>query len=109
MNNSGFKEDTSYDNTTHSKIIRSGKITETIFANPSETPSMMVAELKSKEDISKDEELAFYKKYEALGFEYVDGSPKVEECNGEYAVLIMVKENIKKMFDMLDIINAIQP
>lgn len=96
----GFQENDAYDDVTHAKVVRSGSATETIFVNPSEEPSMMVAELKSKEPIGESEAQAFSKKYEHLGFEFYDG----HEDDG---ILIWIRENVGTQDELFEVISQI--
>jgi len=94
----GFIEvESDYDDTTHAKVIKHGEVREAIFSSfGSEEIPVVVAELSSKNDIPEEVVKQFFMKYEALGFEFYDGSRLSEECQDGVATLIMMAESVSQ-------------
>ncbi|WP_162600605.1 hypothetical protein [Massilia sp. WG5] len=89
---------------THAKLLRQGKITETLFIDLSKKPSTISVQVLSAGDFSKVEYEAYLAKYKS--FDSIEDSRLVAQNNGGYAEVWFYKENVK---DILTEVSAIPP
>ena len=105
----GFVETDICEGATHAKLLRHGKITETLFVNLSEKPSSMFVELRSTEDIGEQEYQAFYEKYEFLGFDFIEDSRRIAKSNGGYSAIYFTKVDVEDILKVASKIANYKP
>lgn len=100
----GFIESNVCEGATHAKLLRQGKITETLFINLSEKPSTIFVQVLSAGDFSEEEYEAYIDKYKS--FDSTEDSRLIAKSNGGYAEVWFFKENVE---DVLTVVSEITP
>lgn len=100
----GFEETDACEWATHRKLLRHGKITETLFIDLSKKPSVISVQVLSAGDFSKEEYKSYLDKYKS--FDSIEDSRLIAKNNGGLAEVWFYKENVK---DILTGVSAIPP